>query len=158
MMRPRRLQDYVRAFVGALRLTLRGQTPPPALPRYPQLSQWAAQGLRLTAAAFAAAEAAGLDDSARRQRRLRLEGRDISMHTILAAARHNLSEEYPRLLGEKLAYNLTALYAFNMNDHFRLSRLAETLDDAPAVQQAIHDLAQHLAAVPSEKEATASMT
>lgn len=129
-------------------MTLRGQSlaaPPP----YPLLQGWIEQAQILTDAVFAAAEHDGLDEAGRKNFRLHLEGRDISMQTILAAVRHNLTQEYPLLLKSNLEHKLTALYAFNLNDRYRVTQLTGTPGHHPRTQTALNRLRDHLAAIPS---------
>jgi uncharacterized protein (DUF2236 family) len=140
--------DYVRAFVRALQMTLRGETIPAPVQRYPELAAWVETGASLINQVYAVAAAGGLDETARKELRLHLESRDISMETILGAVRHNLTREYPILMQADIDHHLTALYAFNINDAFRVQQLAEALENSPVVQAAVQNLAAHLAGIP----------
>jgi len=139
------------AFWRALRMTLRGQTYTPPPPSYPDLRAWIEQAKTLVQAVFQAADAQGLHEAARRQRLMTLEGRPITMQTILAAVEHNLLREYPSLLDSGLEHSILTLVAFNMNDHYRLTELASSLLDMPAVQATVLTLDAHLVAVPQTR-------
>lgn len=136
---------YVQAFLQALKLTLRGQAAPP--PKFAPLRAWMQQSLILVDALAAAADTAGLDVTARKAFVLRIEGRDVNMHTMLATLKYHLQEEYPYLLRHETEHSLTALYAANMNDRFWAARLAQQLSQ-PAAQAAAAALAAHLEAIP----------
>lgn len=145
----RRLWQIIQALFEALALTLRGETRDAAT-RYPQLNAWVQQGLGLVQQALQTADASGFDEARRRAITVRVEGRDTSMQTILAATQHNLTREYPLLLETKYEHNLTTLYAMNLNDQYRVTQLAqaEAVQAQPAMQQAIAALAAHLADIP----------
>jgi len=147
----------IRAFVKALWLTLQGKTyiPTPPPPRYPLLEAWRVEGVRRVQAAFQAAEACGLDEAARRALVLTLDSRPISMETILRASEHNLVREYPLLMAARVEHNLTALYALNLNDRYRVAQLAAALSHE-AARAAVQRLSEHLDAIPSSKEVLAT--
>ena len=150
----RKLIRYVQAFIETLKLTLQGNTLD-APTRYPRLSQWQQRGLELTQAVFATADANGLTQVRRQQLTLRVEGRDTSMQTILAAVEHNLSREYPLLMETLYDHHLTTLYAMNMNDQYRVSQLVESgIVQSEPTRQAVFELADHLRQIPPSNEAT----
>jgi len=136
------------AFWRALQMTMRGQTYTPPAATHPELRAWIERAKELVQDVFQAADANGLDESARKQRSLPLEGRPMTMQTILAAVQHNLAREYPSLLDSGLEHSILTLVAFNMNDHYRLTKLAESLDDTTSVQSAVRNLDTHLASMP----------
>jgi hypothetical protein len=140
------MMRYFRAFVVALRMTLRGEQPPP--PKHGALRQWMKEAVRLTDAVISLADANGMPLTAREELRLIIDRRPISMETILKAVRYHLIEEYPHVLKHDEAHGLTAVYSSNLNDQFRVARLAEVLEK-PAVKRAAQALAAHLAAIPS---------
>jgi hypothetical protein len=144
-----RLKRYTRAFIKALRMTIAGKALQPAAIRYPNLTMWVHDGLLLTDTTLKTADANGLDEKTRQQTTLLIDRRPISMDVILRAVRHNLSLEYPMLLDTHMEHNLTTLYALNLNDQYRVSRLAEIEGLAPQVQAAIAKLATHLQNIPS---------
>jgi hypothetical protein len=149
----RKLTRTIQAFFEALKLTLQGNTLD-APTRYPRLSAWADTGVKLTRSVFASADTNGLSEERRKQLSLRVEGRDTSMQTILAAVEHNLTREYPMLMETLYEHNLTTLYAMNMNDQYRVSQLAESgLVQSEPTRQAIQALADHLRQIPPSKAA-----
>lgn len=138
---------FIRAFFIALRMTLRGET---IAPQRPMLRAWIQQANRLLDTVYATADKHGFKIQRRATLTLMIDRRDISMETILAGVRHNLTREYPYLLRQPdNRQNLNAIYATNMNDQFRVQRLADAdIVDSPPVQTAITALANHLAAIP----------
>lgn len=139
---------YIRAFWKALGMTLRGETPP--RPPYAPLRVWIDEAGKLATAAVAAAEQGGMDPAARRAFTVRIEGRDMSLHTILETVRHHTGEEYPYLLRHLTNHSITAIYASNMNDQFYVARLAD--DDRLAGHDLLAALARlrdHLHQIPS---------
>ena len=147
-------QTILRAFWKALQMTLRGETYTPPPPAYPEVRIWIQEGQTLLKTVFETADANGLNEAARKQRMLTLEGRPISMQTILSAIQHNFSREYLPLLDSRLEHSWLSLAAFNMNDHYRLTQLGESLTDFAPVQAALKQLEEHLAAVPRPKPRT----
>jgi hypothetical protein len=141
-------RTVLRAFWRALQMTLRGETYTPPPPAYPEVRVWISQGQALLKTIFETADAQGLDEAARKQHTLTLEGRPISMQTILAAVEHNFSREYGLLLDSGLEHSWLSLAAFNMNDRYRLSQLAASLPQSAALQGAIEALESHLAELP----------
>jgi hypothetical protein len=121
----------------------------PAAIRYPNLTQWVQDGLLLVDNTLKTADANGLDEKTRQQMTLIIDRRAISMDVILRAVKHNLSLEYPMLLDTHMEHNLTTLYALNLNDQYRVSRLAEIEGLAPEIQAAVAQLAAHLQNIPS---------
>ena len=146
------LKRYIRAFIKAIRMTLAGKALQPARVRYPNLTRWVNEGLQLAENTLHTADKHGLNEAARQQVILKIDRRDMSMDVILRAVRHNLSLEYPMLLDATVDHNLTTLYALNMNDQYRVSRLAQVDDLIPEVQAAIVRLSNHLQNIPSSTE------
>lgn len=142
------IRRYLRAFIGALRLTLRGQTVPPLTKRYPNLSAWWRGISERTNAVIAAADANGLPKSAREALVLRVEGRDMSMETILAAARYHAEQELPALMRREDDFSYLTLQAIVMNDRFLAQKLAQSAALPAPVKAAAADLAAHFEALP----------
>ena len=118
---------------------------------YPRLSAWALQTRDLVRAVFAAANSAGLDEARRRDVVLRLDKRGVSMETILATVRFHAAEEYPYLLRQRLAHNVLAVYAANLNDRYLVLRLAEAAElQAEPLRQSLAALRAHLDNVPPQ--------
>ncbi len=140
---------YIRAFFIALRMTLRGETVAPQA--RPMLRAWIQQANTLLDTIYTTADKHGFNQQRRAALILIIDRRDISMETILAGVRHNLTREYPYLLRQPdNRQNLNAIYATNMNDQFRVQRLADAdVLDSPPVQAATAALAHHLAAIPA---------
>ena len=143
------LRRDLSAFWGALRMTMRGQTyTPPAQPS--PLAPWISHNQLLVDAVLRVANQNGLDQAARKQIKLRLDGRHMSLETALMTLKFHAAEEYPSLLRHGTNRDVqNTLYATNMNDRYWISRMAE----APALQQpdvlqALAILDAHLATLP----------
>ncbi|MCU0476657.1 MAG: hypothetical protein MUC99_11215 [Anaerolineae bacterium] len=136
---------YLRAFVGALRMTLRGQAPAPS-PLAP-LRAWMAQTPALVAAVQRACDAAGMDATARKAATLVVEGRRLKLETALLTAQFHAQNEYPSLLAQPNDRTLGALYATNVNDAFLIARCAELVPEG-APRAALQGLVAHLRAAP----------
>ena len=141
---------YLRAFFTALSLTLQGKSIESPMSRYPNLQAWLIEAQRLIKAVFAAAEAEGVNQSARKAVNLRLDGRNWSMELVLSSVQFHLLTEYPSLLKSYAEHNLTTLYALNFDDQYRVSQLSSA--NLPAtLQSSIQALATHLQNIPSSK-------
>ncbi len=141
------MMRYIRAFFIALRMTLRGEGPPPR--SYEALWQWIETGQQYLKSVYAAAESSGLDAAQRKALKLHIEGRDVSIHTILGAVQHHLQAEYPYLLRDLTHYSVTGIYASNMNDQFLVSRLAESeYLENEVLRGAVMHLREHLSSIP----------
>lgn len=152
----RTIQKVIRAFFTALVMTLRGQSPPPRptpASKYPALDAWIRQGIEIAEQAIRLSNSAGVDQTARRAIRLTIEGRETSMEAILGGIRFHLVQEYYYLLQNETSHSLTAIYASNLNDQFRLARLREALKlhNQPKYTEIINELVlleKHLESIP----------
>ena len=145
------IKRYARAFIGALRLTLRGEVVQPIAERYPQLTAWWQDTLRLTAAVFAAADANGIPKSARETLVLHVEGRDISMETILKTVHFHADQELPLLMRREDSFNYLTLQATVLNDRFLVSKLAQAENLPLTVKGAVEALSAHLETLPRKE-------
>jgi hypothetical protein len=144
---------YLRAFVRALSMMLRGETPP--APRYPALRAWAEQTQRLLDQIVMAAEQSGLDRDQRQTMLLKVDGRAISLDAALQAIRHHAEVEYPYLLNHYNRYSLLTVQATNLNDRHLAQRLA-AWDALPSgLRSLLSDLERHLQDLPQVEPAEA---
>jgi hypothetical protein len=144
---------YVRAFFVALRMTIRGEKPKPA-PDVPLIA-WINRTPQLVAEIYDTAERKGLNRAAREKIVVRLDGRDMSMQTVLAAVEYHARQEYPYLLQNLTQHSVMAVYASNMNDQYHVMKLYdEQIVREPAVREAITRLSEHLNAIPAIKSRT----
>ena len=134
------MQRYIRAFLQAARMTMRGES----VRQHESLWQWIEQGTALTTATFAITDKHNLD---RTQLTQRLEGRDMSLETVLGGIQYHFTQEYPYLLRDFTQHSITAIYASNMNDHFFISAFIDPVD-SPEIKQALQKLQQHLENAP----------
>lgn len=152
----RTIQKVIRAFFTALVMTLRGQSPPPRptpASKYPALYAWIRQGAEMAERSLVVTNKSGVDQTARLAIRLTIEGRETSMEAILGGIRFHLVQEYYYLLQNETSHSLTAIYASNLNDQFRLARLSEALkpEDQPKYTEIINELVvlkKHLESIP----------
>jgi hypothetical protein len=143
---------YVRAFITALRMTIRGQQPPGL--KHPELYAWIKQMVLLVAEFAAAVDQAGLD---KQNTFVRLDGRRLSLDRVLQIFQYHAAQEYPSLLATSggRRFNIGAIHATNMNDRFWLSLLRdESSLQNPAVQAALARLTDHLEAIPTTSKPT----
>jgi len=138
---------FIRAFIKAVRMTLRGEQP--RTMQHPQLYAWIKEGAKLVDDVYDAAERAGLDRQAREKIALKIDGRKMSMETILGAVYHSHHLEMPHLLSTPGEHNITAIYAANLNDRYRVRCLHDALDKSPA-RAALARLSDHLEAIPKQ--------
>ncbi len=137
------MMRFLRALIKALRLTLKGETLTP--PQYRPLEAWSARGLELLGRAESAAAGQGVDAAALQ---LKLDGRPTSLERTLQMLRHNLINEYPRLIRLDDAHSMTVVNASNMNDQYRVAQFLAA-DAIPAeTRSALAALDAHLQALP----------
>jgi hypothetical protein len=150
------LSRYARAFITALRMTLRGEQPPGL--RHPELYAWIKQMAILVAELAAAVDQAGLD---KKNIVVRLDGRPLSLDKVLEIFHYQATQEYPSLLGTSAGrrFNIGAIHATNMNDRFWLSLLREEASlQNPAVQAALAHLNDHLETIPTPSKPAKSQS
>ena len=134
----------MRAFVQALRLTLRGQTATPA--HYRPLEIWMEQALELLARVQ---DAAGQGSQDLDSLSLMLDGRPVTLLRSLDMLRHNLVNEYPRLIRLDDPFSMMVVQSSNFNDQYRLSQFLDAdMLESPAAQRALAQLNEHLQALP----------
>ena len=135
---------FLRAFATALRLTLRGQSLTPS--HFLPLEAWIAQGLSLLAAVNDLAAAESVDLNALQ---LKLDGRPTSLERSLQMIRHNLVNEYPRLIRLDDPFSMTVVQSSNFNDQYRVSQfLAADIRFSDEFQDALAALNSHLLNLP----------
>jgi len=135
---------FARAFLQALRLTLRGESLTPA--HYRPLETWIANGLTLLDAAESAAAPDRIDLAALK---LKLDGRPTSLDTTLKMLRHNLTEEYPRLIRLNDPHSMTVVQSSNLNDQYRVAQFAQSdVISSEPLRRALEGLGTHLQNLP----------
>jgi hypothetical protein len=141
------LRRYARAFWIALKYTLRGEKPPLLRVRdqYPVITAWVDETVRLVAAIERAAADAGVDSKAVT---VRVDRRDVSMETILAAVKFHAKREYPSLMVNADEHSPLTLHATNHNDRYLVLQLANAFQ--PPLKSTVDALAEHLAALPQD--------
>ena len=113
----------VRAFFRALQISLRGESLAPV--HYRPLEVWMdAVGSQL-ALVIESADVQGFDRSQRQILQLKLDGRLTSFEQTLEMLRHNLQNEYPRLIRLNDRYSMMVLQSINLNDQYRVLRFSQ---------------------------------
>lgn len=137
------MMRFLRALPQALRLTLKGESLTPR--HFRPLEAWIARGLDLLQQAEHAASAERLDLAALQ---LKLDGRPTSLERALQMVRHNLVNEYPRLIRLDDAWSMMVVSASNLNDQYRVAQFL-ALDEIPAqTRAALAALDAHLGDLP----------
>ncbi len=136
---------YVRAFFVTLNLMRRGVKPAPV--RHAALFAWMNETRVLADQALGAADAAGLGSEQRKTLKVRVDGRAVSMESVLAGVRYHAAEEFPYLMSHETEHSLTAIRATNLNDVYALGRIAELPESAP-IQSPLNTLKTHLEQIP----------
>ncbi|MCY3833258.1 MAG: hypothetical protein OXG85_09580 [Chloroflexi bacterium] len=138
------MRRFLRALIQAIGLTLRGESLTP--PHYRPLETWIAAGLDLLGRVEELAPAEGVDLEAIQ---LKLDGRPTSLARSLDMIRHNLVDEYPRLIRLDDPYSMMVVQASNFNDQYRISQfLAADIRLSPELQSALFALNAHLLNLP----------
>ena len=130
----RHIQRYLRAFTGAVRLTVKGEKP--TAPHHPEVQAWVKTGLEQLNEVFQTAEKSGLTQEKRQQILLVADGRRISMEMVLKSVQYHLAEEYPYMMRDDTGYSRMAIFNSNLNDEYRLRRLIEYLIQQPNLTSA----------------------
>jgi hypothetical protein len=139
------IRRYGRAFLLALRFTLRGEKPPllNARERAPNFAAWLDRTVALTTALESAARDLGIDSA---QVVIRADRRDVSMATIVGAIRFHAEREYPYLMVQHDEYAPLTVQATNLNDRYLLMQLAGSVD--ARLKASIDALSEHLSMLP----------
>jgi len=137
------MMRYVRAFFTALRITLAGDAPQPT-----PLEHWITDAQRQLDALTKLADQHNIEPQ---QVMAEIDRRTMSMATIVDIVRFHLTEEYPIMLRHQTSDSLNYIYATNLDDHFRLTRLEAALSTTP-LQAAITRLSDHLEAIPRPED------
>ncbi|MCY4071031.1 MAG: hypothetical protein OXG60_07010 [Chloroflexi bacterium] len=137
----------IRAFFRALKMALRGESLTPA--HYRPLTAWMDGVESQLSLVLDTADEHGFDQDRRQDLQLKLDGRLTSLEQSLQMLRHNLKNEYPRLIRLNDRYSMMVVQSINMNDQYRVSRFLEdgAIESDP-LRQALEDLNQRLLNLP----------
>jgi hypothetical protein len=143
------LRRYFRAFWGALRMTLRGEVYTPPVQQSP-LNTWINQYAMLVTDVLRAANQNGVDVASRKQIKLRLDGRSMSLETALMTLKFHAEQEYPSLVRQGTGRSIqNALYATNMNDRYWVSQMVNAPElQVSSIQKTLASLDSHLDTIP----------
>ncbi len=148
-MKQRTLADYVRAFIGALGMTLRGERIPTTADRFPAYAAWWSETLRRCDALDKLCADHAVDPLAVR---VRADGRATALRVIIDAVRFHADTDYPTLFTRAGKYDYMGMVALNLNDRFLVQRLSEHADLPEPVRAAVIALSDHLGAIPPQTE------
>ena len=139
------MKRYLRAFVLALRFTLRGEQPPllQVRERQPELVAWWECTLQLVGEVERAAAAQGVDGA---KIMIHADKRDVSMNTILATVKYHAEREYPYLIVQNDQYSPMTLQAINLNDRYLIMKLVNAVDGN--LKGSVEALNAHLGELP----------
>ncbi len=144
------MKRALRAFFRALQMTLRGESLAPA--HYRPLTAWMDGVGSQLSLVLETADEQGFAQDQRQNLRLKLDGRLTSFEQSLQMLRHNLKNEYPRLIRLNDPYSMMVVQSINMNDQYRLSRFLEDgLIESLPLRQALEDLNERLLNLPQIK-------
>ena len=130
----------IRAVVVALKMTLRGETPP--VSPYQPLLDWIEAGASLAQKAINKTRS----QPEVWQMTLEIERRQPSIATILQTIHYHMETEYPYLMQHFTSQSLTAIYATNINDQFAIGKLLQGTPTKSS--KLIQQLAEHLDNIP----------
>ena len=139
------MKRYIRAFVLALRFTLRGEQPPllQVRERQPELVAWWQRTIQLVSEVERAAAAQGVDGT---KLMIHADKRDVSMKTILATVKYHAEREYPYLIVQNDQYSPMTLQALNLNDRYLIMKLVNEVDTS--LKTVVEALNAHLGDLP----------
>lgn len=139
---------YFRTFFKALQMTLRGETIPAPISRYPNLEAWLAVAQEHLKTVYDVADKSGLDKKAREGIVLKLDGRAWSMELILSSLEFHLQTEFPSLMASTVDHNLTTLYALHLDDKYRLAQLVQSEALPETMRLSMEALSEQIIAIP----------
>ncbi len=138
---------FLRALWRALLMTLRGETLTP--PHFQPLETWIAESLKRLHQVYTVAEAQHFDLARRENLQLKLDGHPTSLEQTLQMLRHNLVNEYPRLIRLDDPHSMLVIQSSNLNDQYRLGQfLATGAITSPALHKALAHLKAHISQLP----------
>lgn len=137
------MMRFLRALLQAVRLTLAGESLTPR--HFRPLEAWIERALALLNEAERAAAAQSLDLAALQ---LKLDGRPTSLERTLQMLRHNLLNEYPRLIRLDDAFSMMVVNASNLNDQYRVSEFLAQSEIPKETRAALESLNTHLRDLP----------
>ncbi len=130
------MQHIIRAFFQAIKMTLHAR-------RHAMLCKWIVEGEQLTSALLTLIDQHNMDCNTITRK---IEGREMSLETVLGGVHYHLREEYPYLLRHLTRHSITAIYASNMNDQYFVSSFINSIENA-TIRQALQNLDQHLQSI-----------
>ena len=142
---------YIRAFWQALILTIRGKTI--SSPKT-EFDQWCQKSTKL----LEQVEQSLIDQVEQPTEgvELKIDGRTTTAKVVLDILKHNLSEEYPRLLALQDEYQNLVIQATNVDDQHRIQKLQEVaVFQNPNIQTKLKELVAHLDKMPIQHQPNA---
>lgn len=143
------LLRYFRALLKTFYVLLRGgKLPEEAHMAY---RRWAERTVALIATVLNTATQYGLIQSQREALKVKVDGRETSLETILQAIRYHAQEEYLYLLQHITDKSLTTIHATNLNDTYAIDKFLTTeLITDPTIRGTLVTLHAHLQQIPNK--------
>ncbi len=143
------LSKYFRAFIKTLRLMMSGgKLPEEANMPY---RRWSERTVALVATVFSVSDKNGVVSETRETIKARIDGREMSLQTVLQAIHYHAKEEYAYLLKNLTDNSILTIQATNLNDEYALSRFIEnTLIENSEIRMTLTHLHNHLKQIPNK--------
>ncbi|MCU0480128.1 MAG: hypothetical protein MUE54_02820 [Anaerolineae bacterium] len=113
--------------------------------------RWMERTGALVTAVLSASDRVGISADKRNAIKTKIDGRDMSLETVLKAIAYHAKDEYTYLLKHLTDKSISTIHATNMNDAYALGRFIEVgliTDDGTLV--ALSNLHKHLEQVPNK--------
>ncbi|MDX2078920.1 MAG: hypothetical protein SFZ02_20980 [bacterium] len=141
---------YARGLWKTIVVLVRGGGKPPEEANIPY-RRWTERTNALVTAVFAVADKEAISVATRESLKIKVDGREMSLQTLLQAIAYHAKEEYAYLLKNFTDNSLMTIQATNLNDEYALSRFIEAeLIKSEAVLKALTNLHTHLKQVPNK--------
>lgn len=143
------IPKYFRAFIKTLRLMISGgKLPEEANMPY---RRWSERTVALVATVFSISDKNAFSSEKREAIKAKIDGREMSLQTVLQVIHYHAKEEYTYLLKNLTDNSITTIQATNLNDEYALSRFIEnTLIENGEIRQGLTHLHNHLKQIPNK--------
>lgn len=143
------LGKYIRAFIKTISLMMRGGELP-AQTNMPY-RHWSKQTISLVMTVFDVSDKYALPSEKRKMLKAKIDGREMSLQTVLQAILFHAQDEYPYLLNHLTDKSITTIEAINWNDEYALSRfIDDSRIESHDIRQALTHLHRHLKQIPNK--------
>ncbi len=113
--------------------------------------RWSERTVALVATVFSVSDKNGVVSETRETIKARIDGREMSLQTVLQAIHYHAKEEYAYLLKNLTDNSILTIQATNLNDEYALSRFIEnTLIENSEIRMTLTHLHNHLKQIPNK--------